>query len=61
MEKFRCTQRDKLHYYNPDKEAHNPENPWLTIPFVNQWFNPIDFRKVRAEVEYLNPSHDLEI
>jgi hypothetical protein len=61
MEKFRCTQRDKLHYYNPDRETHGPEFPWLLIPFVNQWFDLVDLRKVRAEVEYFNPYKNLEI
>jgi hypothetical protein len=61
MEKFRCTQREKLHYYIPDNGSKASENLWLLIPFVNQWFNVIDIRKVRAQVEYLNPYVDLEI
>jgi hypothetical protein len=60
MEKFRCTQRDRLHYYNPVKNQQGPENPWLLVPFVNQWFNLIDLQKNRAEVEYLNPYENLE-
>jgi hypothetical protein len=55
MEKFRSIQRNKLHHYIPYRGSQGPENPWLLIPFVNQWFNVIDIRKVKAEVEYLNP------
>jgi hypothetical protein len=61
MEKFRCIQRDMLHYSNPDNGSKTSKNPWLLIPFVNQWFNVIDIRKVRAQVEHLNPYIYLEI
>jgi hypothetical protein len=61
MEKFRCTQRSKLHYYTPERKNLDTENPWLLIPFVNQWFNLIDLRKITADLEYLNPYEDLEI
>lgn len=61
MEKYRCIQRDNLHYYNPDRTTSNAEEFWLLIPFVNHWFNLVDLRKVRAEVEYLNPYEGLQI
>jgi hypothetical protein len=61
MEKFRCTQKSKLHYYNSDKQSSITEGYWLLIPFENQWFNLIDLRKVKAEAEYLNPYEALQI
>jgi hypothetical protein len=61
MEKFRCIQRDNLHYYNPERKNSNDEEFWLLVPFVNQWFNLIDLRKVKSEVEYLNPYKRLQI
>jgi hypothetical protein len=61
MEKFRCTQRDRLHYYNPERKIQGPENPWLLIPFINQWFNLIDLCKIRSQVEHLNPYQTLEV
>jgi hypothetical protein len=61
IKKFRCTQRSKLLYYNPARNLTEPENPWLLIPFINEWFNLIDLQKVKAEVEHLNPYQGLEI
>jgi hypothetical protein len=57
---FRCTQREKLHYYQTDNGSKAAENPWLLLPFANQWVNMIDIRKVKAQVEYLNPYVHLE-
>jgi hypothetical protein len=61
MEKFRCIQRNNLHYYNPDRTNFNYKEFWLLVPFVNQWFNLIDVRKIKAEIEYLNPYKGLQI
>jgi hypothetical protein len=34
---------------------------WLFIPFQNQWFNLIDIKKIKSEIEYLNPYEDFQI
>jgi hypothetical protein len=61
MEKFRCTQKDRLHHYIPDRKVSLDQEFWFLIPFQNQWFNLIDIRKIKSEIEYLNPYEDLQI
>jgi hypothetical protein len=61
MEKFRCTQKDRLHYYIPDRKASLDQEFWFLIPFQNQWFNLVDIRKIKSEIEYLDPYEDLQI
>jgi hypothetical protein len=53
MEKFRCTQQDRLHYNNSNSQS-SPTEYWLHIPSKNEWFKLIDHHKIKADVEYLN-------
>lgn len=61
MNKFHCSQRDKLLYYHPDQKSTDLKTPWLLISFVNHWFNLIDLRKIKSEIEHLSPYDNLQI